>query len=78
MASKEKEYWIRAMQEELNSMSLSGVWNLVDKHKPKTDGRKPNVIDSKWVYKRKIEADGSIKYKARLVIKGFKDKNTYD
>ena len=29
------------------------------------------VIGSKWVYKKKINPDGSTRYKVRLVIKGF-------
>ena len=28
--------------------------------------------------KKKIDSDGKIRYKARLVIRGFKDKNEYD
>lgn len=37
-----------------------------------------NSIDSKWMFKRKTESDGKIRYKARLVIKGIKEKNEYD
>ena len=33
--------------------------------------------DSKIVFKRKYEQDGSIRYKARLVARGFKDNNDY-
>lgn len=37
-----------------------------------------DIIASRWVFKRKIEPDGNVKFKARLVIWGFKDKNIYE
>lgn len=37
-----------------------------------------NILDSRWVFKRKTEADGKMRYKARLVIRGFKDNNDYE
>ena len=39
---------------------------------------KSNILDSRWIFKRKIYEAGNVKYKARLVIRGFKDKNNYD
>lgn len=42
------------------------------------NGRKPNVIDSCWILKKKLQTDGSSKYKTRLVIRGFKDRNNFD
>ena len=40
-------------------------------------GCKP--LGYKWIFKRKLKADGSIdKYKARLVVKGYKQKEGVD
>ena len=40
-------------------------------------GCKP--LGYKWIFKRKLKADGSIdKYKARLVVKGYKQKKGVD
>jgi len=55
-----------AMKDEIDSMARNKVWELVDippQCKP---------IGSKWFFKIKSRADGSIdKFKARLVAKGF-------
>jgi hypothetical protein len=60
------EHWVQAMNSELEALSKTGTWVLVD--------LPPNVrpIGSKWVYKVKHKSDGSIeRYKARLVAKGY-------
>ena len=59
-------------------MQANKVWKLVDKPRVMLDEKRTNIIDSKWIFKKKLEANGSIQFKARLVIKGFKDKNVYD
>jgi hypothetical protein len=54
------------MNSELEALSKTGTWMIVT--------MPPNVrpIGSKWVYKIKHKADGSIeRYKARLVAKGY-------
>ena len=57
------------MQEELQSLSDTNTWTLVERPKDK------NVTLGKWVYKVKTKADGSLeKYKARYVAKGFKQR----
>ncbi|KAK2413561.1 putative mitochondrial protein [Trifolium repens] len=58
--------WITAMQEEINALTATNTWSIVDLPK----GKVP--IGCKWVYKVKYHADGSIeRYKARLVAKGY-------
>ena len=65
--SSEKENWLQVMQEELKSLNDTNTWTLVERPKVK------NVIPGKWAYKVKTKADGSLdKYKARYVVKGFK------
>lgn len=78
MQTNEMMSWKEAIDSELRSMSKNEVWEIVPRPKLTTDGRKANIIDSRWVFKRKTEKDGSIKFKARLVIRGFKDKNIYE
>ncbi|KAG3199368.1 hypothetical protein PC129_g24129 [Phytophthora cactorum] len=60
-------HWRKAIHAELKSMRLRGVFRAA---------KLPNgqrAIGTKWVFKIKRKADGSIeKYKARLVAKGFK------
>ena len=49
------------------------VWDIV----PKREGK--SVVSSKWIYKIKHVADGSIdKYKARFVARGFSQKEGID
>lgn len=42
------------------------------------NGAKRNVVDSRWIFKVKMRGNGDKKFKRRLVIRGFKDKNVYD
>jgi hypothetical protein len=58
--------WIDAMEEEMKMIQKNQTWELV----PRPTDKK--VIGVKWIYKAKVNPDGSIyKYKARLVAKGF-------
>ena len=61
------------MKSEIDSMYSNQVWTLVDP----PDGINP--IGYKWVFKRKIGADGQVEtYKAKLVAKGFRQKHDID
>ena len=64
--ANESHEWKKAMEEEYNSLIANDTWTLTKL----PNGRKP--IGSKWIYKLKENADGSIaKHKARLVAKGY-------
>ncbi|KAK1670188.1 hypothetical protein QYE76_058347 [Lolium multiflorum] len=66
-------HWRTAMEQEYNALLHNQTWRLV----PPPPGA--NIIDSKWVFKVKKHADGSIeRYKARLVAKGFKQRYGLD
>ena len=54
------------MQEEYSSIMKNDVWEVV----PRPEGK--SVVTSRWLYKVKHAADGSIeKFKARFVARGF-------
>jgi hypothetical protein len=61
------------MMEEYQSIMKNDVWEVV----PRPEGK--SVVTSKWIYKIKHAADGSIeKYKARFVARGFSQKEGED
>ena len=73
MSSPEAPYWKKAINDEVESILQNNTWELVDL----PPGLKP--LGYKWIFKKKMKADGSIdKYKARLVIKGYKQKEGLD
>jgi hypothetical protein len=61
-----RQVWRDAMMEEYSSIMKNDVWEIVPRPKGKS------VVTSRWLYKLKYVADGSIeKYKARFVARGF-------
>ncbi|GKV32108.1 hypothetical protein SLEP1_g40737 [Rubroshorea leprosula] len=69
---KDKNCWIKAMQEEMNSLHKNNTYELVELPK----GRK--TLKNKWVFKLKKDGDKIVRYKARLVVKGFSQKKGID
>jgi Reverse transcriptase (RNA-dependent DNA polymerase) len=64
--SRNSSQWLEAMNDEMKSMEINEVWDLVEL----PVGVKP--VGCKWVYKTKIDSQGNVeRYKARLVAKGF-------
>jgi hypothetical protein len=69
----QKKEWEDAMTEEYQSIIKNDVWGIVPRSKNK------DVVSSKWSYKIKHVADGSIeKHKARFVARGFSQKEGID
>ncbi|CAL8994830.1 unnamed protein product, partial [Prunus brigantina] len=65
--------WNKAMEAEMEMIEKNETWELVN-----IPTEKP-VIGVKWVYKTKLNLDGSIqKHKARLVVKGYAQKPGID
>lgn len=64
MNSNEKKEWLKAMNTEMQCLNKNNTWRIVEKPINK------KIIDVKWVYKKK--SDGT--YKARLVVRGFQQK----
>jgi hypothetical protein len=68
--------WEKAMKEEIEALDRNKTWDLVDEDTALTSGKR--IISSKWVYKLKRNADGSRRFKARLVIRGFEQEYGID
>jgi hypothetical protein len=65
----QKKEWEDTMTKEYQSIMKNDVWEIVPRPKGK------DVVSSKWLFKIKHVADGSIeKYKARFVARGFSQK----
>ena len=62
----DREVWRDAMMEEYNSIMKNDVWEVV----PRPEGK--SMVTSRWLYKLKHAADGSIeRYKTHFVARGF-------
>ena len=72
MSRPDKEMWERAMIEELRSFEENEAWELVDAPENAT------IVDYKWVFKRKIDGENKVTYRARLVARGFSQKPGVD
>ena len=73
IASAESDEWIKAMNEEMQSLNKNKTWTLTALPEGKT------TIGSKWVYKAKRDETGKItRFKARLVAQGYSQKYGHD
>lgn len=66
MSGNSKEFWLKAMKEEMDSLVENKTWELSNKPNDK------KAVKCKWIFKTKRNTNGDIaRYKARLVAKGF-------
>jgi hypothetical protein len=72
-SSADADFWKEAIRSEMDSIMSNETWEFVEH----PYGCMP--IGSKWVFKKKLRPDGTIeRYKARLVIKGYSQKEGDD
>lgn len=70
---QDKDKWFKAMKDEIDILTKRGTWEIV------TPPKEANIIGTRFVYKIKRLANGEIdKYKARLVVQGFAQKDGID
>ncbi|GJW84869.1 zinc finger, CCHC-type containing protein [Tanacetum coccineum] len=73
MKSQDVAFWKEAINDEMDSIMGNNTWVLTDL----PPGCRP--LGCKWIFKRKMKVDGTVeKFKARLVIQGFKQKSGID
>ena len=71
--SRDSAFWKEAIDDEIGSIMENNTWILSDL----PPGCKP--LGCKWIFKRKMKVDGTIdKFKARLVIQGFRQREGID
>jgi hypothetical protein len=69
MDSPQRDDWKRAMEAECTAILLNNTFTTINSWEARQLQVKP--IGYKWVYKTKRNPDGTIRYKARLVINGY-------
>uniref|UniRef100_A0A6N2LRF5 Integrase catalytic domain-containing protein n=1 Tax=Salix viminalis TaxID=40686 RepID=A0A6N2LRF5_SALVM len=73
MESENYEKWSNAAEEEISSLNVNKVWDLVEL----PEGFK--TVGCKWIFTTKRDSKGNLeRYKARLVAKGFTQKDGID
>ena len=73
MKSDHSSKWLEAMEDEMKSMNANIVWDM------EIIPKGAKTVGYKWVYKTKLYSQGNIeRYKARLMVKGFTQREGID
>ena len=73
VSSSESTYLKEAVNSEIESILSNHTWEMANL----LPGNRP--LGSKWIFKRKMKPNGTIdKYKARLIVKGYRQKEDLD
>lgn len=69
----DKMKWLKAIERELESIHKNDTWDVAERP---LNG---DIIDTKWVFAYKpLETNNELKYKARLVARGFNQSHQFD
>ena len=69
----ERDKWSLSIKSEYDSLIENKTWSIVDRPPPEV-----NVVSSKWVFRKKTRLDGRVRYKSRLVARGFTQRKGED
>lgn len=76
VTSTDGPFWKKAAEEEMNSIKGNKVLRILERPLKRLR-KKQNIMDSKLVLNKNKENNNSIRFQARLVTRGFKDKTYY-
>ena len=72
--SRESKEWRKSIDDEFDSLKKCETWDVIPiKEMPKNS----SIVTGKLIMKKKFEGDGSVRFKSRLVARGFQDTNDY-
>jgi UDP-2,3-diacylglucosamine pyrophosphatase LpxH len=81
LQSPQAKEWEEVMRQEWQALVENHTVDIVVKgktiHQPIANVAVEEPIGCKWIYRRKVNPDGSTRYKARLVIKGYEQKEAH-
>src|SRR5437588_6623869 len=71
-ALEDPQKWHESIADEYRSYKENGIW------KPAKLRPRRKALSTKWVFKIKTNPDGSLRYKSRLVVRGFEQRDRID
>ena len=75
LSRPDADCWRQAMQDEMSYFAENDAWDLVD---PPDTNSGVSVVQCKWVFKKKSDSENGVSFRARLVAKGFTQREGID